>query len=124
MTAQVLDRIVLQPGEALFKEGDIGDRAFVVQEGVIDIVKNATDGDVVLGSIEKGGIFGEMALISQSKRTATAITKMECELLYLGNDDFQQLLQDNQEISYNLCQLLSSRLASTNRLLGNKSKTF
>ncbi|MBT3990147.1 MAG: cyclic nucleotide-binding domain-containing protein [Rhodospirillaceae bacterium] len=92
MTAQVLDRIVLQPGEALFKEGDIGDRAFVVQEGVIDIVKNATDGDVVLGSIEKGGIFGEMALIDDQPRMASAIASSSCTIIVINRDVFQRKL--------------------------------
>jgi NTE family protein len=111
-------------GDVVFQENDPGDRMYFIASGSVEISLEDKQGQtVLLTTLEAGESFGEMALISQSKRTATAITKMECELLYLGNDDFQQLLQDNQEISYNLCQLLSSRLASTNRLLGNKSKS-
>ena len=63
----------MQAGEALFQEGDQGDRAYVVQEGNVDIVKNGVDGEVILGTVEKGGIFGEMALIDDQPRMATAI---------------------------------------------------
>jgi len=57
MTQQVLDRIVLQPGESLFKEGEYGDRAYVVQEGSVNIVKANGEGEIVLGTVDKGGIL-------------------------------------------------------------------
>lgn len=72
-TKKVLDRLVIAEGAAVFKEGDPGDRAYVVQEGVIEILRNDQNGiPVVLGTVEKGGIFGEMALIDDQPRMATA----------------------------------------------------
>ena len=92
MNQQVLDRIVLQPGDALFREGDYGDRAFVVQEGTVDIVKRSAEGDVVLGTIEKGGIFGEMALIDDKPRMASAVASTTCTIIVIVRDVFQRKL--------------------------------
>lgn len=111
-------------GEIVFQENELGDRMYFIASGSVEISLEDKQGQaVLLTKLEAGESFGEMALISQSRRTATAITKTDCELLYLSYEDFQKLLQENQKISYNLCQVLSSRLASTNRLLGNKSKS-
>ncbi len=64
MAQGVLDRLTLQSGDFVFKEGEEGNQAYVVQDGAIEIVRGNSEGeDIVLGAVEKGGIFGEMALI-------------------------------------------------------------
>ena len=65
---RVLERKSFQPGDKIFKEGEEGNLAFVIQDGEIQIVKN----DTVLATVGKGGIFGEMALLDSSVRMATA----------------------------------------------------
>ena len=71
-TDKILERKVLQPGEIIFKEGEEGSRAYVVQAGEVEISKTIDDEMVVLGVVGPGGIFGEMALIDDSPRMATA----------------------------------------------------
>ncbi|MGB0682282.1 MAG: cyclic nucleotide-binding domain-containing protein [Magnetovibrionaceae bacterium] len=71
----VLERSTYQPGAYVFRDGDEGDRAYVVQQGTIEIVKDI-DGELkVLGEIGKGGIFGEMALLDNKRRMASARAK-------------------------------------------------
>ena len=119
-----LGHVDLGKSEVVFQENDLGDRMYFIVSGSIEISLEDKQGQVVLlSTLKSGESFGEMALISQSRRTATAIARTDCQLLYLSYDDFQKLLQESQKISYNLCQVLSRRLASTNRLLGNKSKS-
>ncbi len=93
MNTQVLDRIVLQAGESIFREGEPGERAYVVQEGMIDIVKKSADGEVILGNIEKGGIFGEMALIDDQPRMASAVAASTTTVIVISRDVFQRKLQ-------------------------------
>jgi len=70
---KILDRLVIAEGSTVFNEGDRGDRAYVVQEGIIEIVRDDEHRNpVVLGIVEKGGIFGEMALIDDQPRMASA----------------------------------------------------
>ena len=72
-TKKILDRLVIAEGASVFNEGERGDRAYVVQEGTIEISRKDEFGNpIVLGKVEKGGIFGEMALIDDEPRMATA----------------------------------------------------
>jgi CRP/FNR family cyclic AMP-dependent transcriptional regulator len=70
---RVLERKTFQAGDMLFKEGEAGNIAFIIQSGEIEIVKSAgEDNESVLASVGERGIIGEMALLDNSNRMATA----------------------------------------------------
>lgn len=69
---EVLDRKTYKKGETIFREGEQGSSAFVVQEGEVEIIKTLDGEERLLGVVHKGGIFGEMALIDEKPRSATA----------------------------------------------------
>ena len=76
MSDRVLERKTFQNGEKLFKEGEDGNLAFVLQSGEVEIVKNADlDNEIILATVGQGGIIGEMALLDNSNRMATARAK-------------------------------------------------
>ncbi|MEC7647520.1 MAG: cyclic nucleotide-binding domain-containing protein, partial [Pseudomonadota bacterium] len=80
MTAQVSDgfeRVTYQAGEVIFAEGDVGDRAYIVESGVVEIARDVNGKKMTLGTVEKNGIFGEMALIDEATRIANAIAMNE-----------------------------------------------
>jgi CRP-like cAMP-binding protein len=88
-----VDRKVLYPGQYVFRTGDVGDRAYLVQEGVISIERTRPDGNVVtLGEVKKGGIFGEMALVDDQPRMACALVKEQATVIMVGRDQFQSKL--------------------------------
>ena len=90
---KVLDRLVIAEGNTVFSEGDRGDRAYVVQDGVIEIVRNDEYGNpVILGTVEKGGIFGEMALIDDQPRMATARAQVATTVIAVPRGVFAQKL--------------------------------
>ena len=73
MSLRVLNRRIFQAGEQIFCEGDRGDRAYIVQTGAVAIEKKRADGSLrLLGKIPAGGIFGEMALVDNQPRMASA----------------------------------------------------
>ena len=92
MTVAVLERKSYQEGETVFREGDRGDQAYVVQEGAIQIVKANGDEEVELGLIEKGAIFGEMALIDDKPRMATARAVMPSTVIVVSRVAFENKL--------------------------------
>ena len=69
----VLDRHSFPVGRVIFREGDDGDCAYILQDGAIDIVRDTAEGKVTLGRLKPGSIFGEMALIDNAPRMAMAI---------------------------------------------------
>ncbi len=75
---QVLDRVTFPEGTTIFREGKSGNRAYILQSGAVDFFKRVNGEMVRVGSVGKGSIFGEMALIDQEPRMATAITVDNC----------------------------------------------
>jgi CRP/FNR family transcriptional regulator, cyclic AMP receptor protein len=74
-----LDRRVIAPGGFVFKEGDAGEHAFIIQSGTIELLK----GETVIAELSRNTIFGEMALIDGAPRMATARAKAEATLIVI-----------------------------------------
>ena len=78
------DTLQLAPGDFLFREGDKGDKMYVLLEGEIDI----SLGDFVLEAAGPGALIGEMALIDDTPRTANAVAKTVCRLAQIDQRRF------------------------------------
>ena len=68
------ENLNLRTGEFVFREGETANYAYVLVEGNVEIVKSTGDGYLTLTTIEKGAIFGEMALIDGQPRSAGAVS--------------------------------------------------
>jgi cAMP-dependent protein kinase regulator len=76
---EILDRRVYRAGHVFFREGDPGDHAYLIQAGAISIRKNDTE----LLTVGPGRLFGELALLRNVRRAATAVAAgpASCELI-------------------------------------------
>ena len=76
----VLDRKVYAEGTYIFRKGEIGTRAFIIEDGKVEIWNDVDGEHQRLGVVQKGGVFGEMALIDDEPRmaSASAMTKTVC----------------------------------------------
>jgi len=100
------------PGEVLFKEGEAGDKMFIIQDGKIKITKRIKGKDHLLAILGKGEFFGEMAIVNRIKRTATATTMSPVRLLEFDRDGFVQMIEKNAGIALSMIDRLCRRLAS------------
>ena len=106
-------------GEIIFSEGDSGKALYIVMSGSVDIVKKADTGSKVLASLGPGSYFGEMALISDAPRFASAVAVGEkTNLLIMYKSYFDSLIKVNSRISsrvlMNLAESLSGYIRSGN----------
>jgi CRP-like cAMP-binding protein len=86
-SSRVLNRRTFFKGDLIFNEGDYGNQAYVLQSGRVRITKSLAAGARgTLGFVEAGGIFGEMALIDQSKRMASAIAEDSCVCIVITEE--------------------------------------
>jgi CRP-like cAMP-binding protein len=104
------------PGAIIFKEDDKGggllgkrDRMYVLILGEVEMIAQ----DKVIGSVKPGETFGEMAVIAQAPRTATARAKVACTLIGLDDKQFQVALQQKPEFALMLMSIMNQRLRST-----------
>jgi len=81
-----MPRLKFEANAAIFREGDTGDRAYVVENGEVAIVRNVDGKAHVLGTIGKGGMFGEMALVDGEPRMAAAIAVKETTCFVITRD--------------------------------------
>ena len=99
----------------VFFENEEGDFFFTITEGRIKVTILGDDGrEVILSVLGPGDFFGEMALLDNEPRSATAIAVEESELLSLHRNDFQTVLNDNKSITSALIRVLSARLRRAN----------
>ena len=108
----------------LFKEGEPGDRCFVITKGEVRISKFiANIGEEALAILTAGDYFGEMALIDNFPRSAHAITNTDVELLAINKADLDKVLIMDRELGYKLfwafTKTLSRRLRETNEKLAS-----
>jgi len=93
-------------GTDIFKEGDAGDRMYVIAEGEVELIVNGK----VIATIAKGGIFGEMALIDNKPRSATARAKTDCELGCIDEVRFLKLVRQKPSFALEVMKVLVERL--------------
>ncbi len=99
----------------VFFENEEGDFFFTITEGRIKVTILGDDGrEVILSVLGPGDFFGEMALLDNEPRSATAIAVEESELLSLHRNEFQSVLNDNKSITSALIRVLSARLRRAN----------
>jgi CRP-like cAMP-binding protein len=96
----------LPAGRAVFREGDRGDHMFAVLEGAVDIiVRNKT-----VETVEAGGVFGEMALVEEQPRIASAIVRSNARLVRIDRKRFMFLVQQNPFFALQLMTVMAERL--------------
>lgn len=81
-----------KPGAVIFKDGDPGQTMFIILEGQVEISKVLGDHKMVLATLDRGSIFGEMAIIDREPRSATAITVTDVLMLEMSREMFHDRL--------------------------------
>lgn len=116
-------------GETIFREGDPGDLMYIILDGDVDILKSAVAGSSkVLSSLKKGEFFGEMALIDDHPRSASAVCKKDAKLLAMTDALLDSYIETNPDFAVKMIRNLALRLRNANKLIeqalsGNNAKT-
>ena len=111
----------LPTGEYLFREGETAEFAYVLKNGSVELIKSSIDGDLVLAEIEPGTLFGEMALIDGSPRSASARATSDSVLTEVRSDSFEQYIRSKPDAAVRIMKNLSSQLRSANTELSHRN---
>lgn len=104
--SDILERRSFKDGETVFREGELGSTAFIVQGGEVEIFKNNGGTDQVLAVIGAGGIFGEMALIDDKPRMATARIKGGATIVTITKQLYETKLKSSDPFIRALLRIL------------------
>ncbi|MCA1581051.1 MAG: cyclic nucleotide-binding domain-containing protein [Acidobacteria bacterium] len=112
-------------GEIIFSEGEIGTEMYIIQSGVVELFKSIGGEARVLSTLEKGDFFGEMSVLEDLPRTASARAKTDVEVVRINGAMFDTMLKSNTEIAIRMMRKLSRRLrdvsAALEEALGQKT---
>lgn len=111
ISAAAVRNRVYEPDTTIFQEGDKGEALYILAQGLVKLSKVDLGGhEKTLAILQPPEFFGEMALVGESTRSATAVTLNEVHAYLLFQDDFRKLISDFPSISLNLTATLAARL--------------
>src|SRR4030067_412079 len=110
---------IIPKGTVLFREGDIGQEMYIIQSGRVKISKTVRNIEKTLSVIGKGEFFGEMAILNDKPRSATAEIVDDSEILVSDRNTFETMIKGNTEIALRIIKKLSQRLQEADNQIEN-----
>ncbi len=107
--------ITVDANKVIFKEGEPGDKMYIIQDGSVRISKYIEGKEHILAVLSKGDFFGEMAIVNQEPRTATVTAGSTVRLLSFNREGFLGMIEKNGKIALNIIDKLCRRLNNANQ---------
>ena len=107
------DRLTYAAGQVIFNAGDVGDSAYVIIDGSVEISVPTPSGPIVINEMGKNDLLGEIAIVGEVPRTATAKALTKLETLKISKELFLKIVHENPDAAVELIRILAARLAST-----------
>jgi CRP-like cAMP-binding protein len=104
-------------GDVLFREGDHGEEMYVIQTGIVQILKLVGSVQRPLATLGRGEFVGEMAILNDKPRTATATVLEDAKCLVIDAATLEQMISNNTEIALRLVKKLARRLDSADEMI-------
>jgi CRP/FNR family cyclic AMP-dependent transcriptional regulator len=105
--------ISFRSGDVIFQEGEQGDKMYILQSGEVEIAINGK----IVETLSQEGIFGEMALIDGSPRSATARAKTHCEVAPISEKNFLFLVDEMPHFALSVMRTLVDRLRRLDKIV-------
>jgi CRP-like cAMP-binding protein len=107
------ERLTYDAGQVIFNAGDTADAAYVVIDGTVEISVPTPNGPIIINTMTKNEILGEIAIVGDVPRTATAKAVSRLETLKISKELFVKIIRENPDAAVELIRILAARLAST-----------
>jgi CRP-like cAMP-binding protein len=107
------------PGTVLFREGEPGRHMYVVQQGRVTVSKRVGEVEKILASLGPGEFLGEMSILNNRPRSATATCAVPSKLIVIDAKTFEAMVRGNAEIAIRMIKKLADRLAEANAQIEN-----
>ncbi len=113
---ELREEATVYKNSVIFNQGDIGDAFYILADGKVKITKTLEEGgETTLAVFRDGDFFGEMALIEDQPRTATATALEDCKLFKITKQNFEFLMRLNPTISLKIMRFMSERVRTSSQ---------
>ena len=106
-------------GTLLFREGEQGDRLYVVRAGLIKLTRHVHGTELMIDEVGPGEFCGEIALVNDQPRTCTALVIKEAEVIALDRAQFEGMLKKSPDVALRMLKKMSERLNRAHYRLSN-----
>lgn len=100
-------------GTILFREGEDGDRLYVIKSGLVRLTKRSMQKEILVEELGAGEFCGELSLVTSQPRTVTAVVAEDAALIQIDAAQFEQMVRSNSDISLRMLKKMSQRLTHT-----------
>jgi CRP-like cAMP-binding protein len=107
------ERLTFQPGQSLFRQGDMGDAAYVIMDGQADVIVETPQGPLTVASLKRNDFVGEIAILCDVPRTATVTAMTELVTLRIAKELFFRLVTEFPQMAVEIMRVLAQRLEKT-----------
>ena len=109
--------IVYDAGHYLYRQGEEGDRMYVIQEGEVEILVERDGRETVVGVAHAGDMLGEMAIFLHERRSATVRAKGRARALTVDKKNFLRRINEDPSIAFRLVETMSRRVRDLSKEL-------
>lgn len=111
---KVLSRKTFQAGDVIVRQGDMGMRAYIIENGRAEVLVNEGPHELKVSDLKAGDIFGEMALIANQPRSATVRATEDCTLTEIEQGDLERKMEQIEDLAVrSIIKVLVHRLRET-----------
>jgi CRP-like cAMP-binding protein len=106
---EILELHTYEPGEVIVKEGDPGKSIYLLAHGEVEVHEGHDEDSRTLARLVSGSVFGEMALITDAPRVASAVAIRECDILEIRPEDLEAAAEDLDDITWAMAKFTRQR---------------
>ena len=114
---KLLDRRVFFKGDMVVKEGEEGLRAYLIEQGSVEVFRTVGGRKVMIGKRGKGNVLGEMALIDSALRVASAVATEKTTCVVISRAEFERLVIRTSPLMKGLLRVLVANVRSLDELV-------
>lgn len=104
-------------GDVLFREGETGEEMYVIQSGLVQVLKRVGTDERALATLGRGEFLGEMAILNNKPRSATAVVLEDARCLVIDARTLESMITKNPEIAMRLIKKLARRLDNADEMI-------
>ena len=105
---------VYQDGETVFRQGDVGDCMYVIQEGKVEVLVEDGDQEIQVAIRSTGDFIGEMAIFERDVRSATIRAMGQVRLLTIDKKNFMRRIAQDPSLAFRVVETMSRRIRDLN----------
>ena len=114
------ERLTFDSGQVMFRAGDAGDACYIVIDGSVEISVDTPKGPLVVNTLGRNEIIGEIAIFGDVPRTATCTALTKLETLRISKDLFNNVIRESPDAAIELIRVLATRLSNTTAALSKQ----